>query len=344
MWSLQHIQYATIRAVANTSLYIKSSSYLSPSTQPDLFKTYPTRPHLYACRIFFPKSHRESQSQNQSQNQSQKPKSLLPLIIRAHGGGFVVNAPAADDILARRLSDTANCLVVSLDYSKSPQNKFPVAYEDVIAQSLSIIEDSELPIDKSKVILCGSSAGGNLLLAASSDPRLHSKLAGVISIYPVVDFAPGAAAKIATRPDPSVPDFIGESWDAIRSLYLPDSPADDQPSMNDPRLSPAFFSSRRNFPPEVLLLGAEHDMFCSELEDMAEKLAAGRPKVGLEGKAGWKAEGVRWYKVLGQAHAFEGFKGKTAEAEEERVKAVDGMVGCMVEWAGEVVVKGHGKQ
>jgi hypothetical protein len=26
------------------------------------------------------------------------------------------------------------------------------------------------------------------------------------------------------------------------------------------------------------------------------------------------------------------------------VKAVDGMVGCMVEWVGEVVVKGHGKQ
>jgi acetyl esterase/lipase len=338
MWSLQHIQYATIRAIANTSLYIKSSSYLSPSTQPDLFKTYPTRPHLYACRIFFPKSHRESQSQSQSQ----KPKSL-PLIIRAHGGGFVVNAPAADDILARRLSDTANCLVVSLDYNKSPQNKFPVAYEDVIAQSLSIIEDSELPIDKSKVILCGSSAGGNLLLAASSDSRLHSKLAGVISIYPVVDFAPSAAAKMATRPDPSVPDFIGESWDTIQSLYFPDSPA-DQPSMDDPRLSPTFFSSRQNFPPEVLLIGAEHDMFCAELEDMAEKLAAGRTKVGLEGKAGWKAEGVRWYKVLGQAHAFEGFKGKTAEAEEERVKAVDGMVGCMVEWVGEVVVKGHGKQ
>jgi acetyl esterase/lipase len=338
MWSLQHIQYATIRAIANTSLYIKSSSYLSPSTQPDLFKTYPTRPDLYACRIFFPKSHREGQSQSQGQ----KPKSL-PLIIRAHGGGFVVNAPAADDILARRLSDTANCLVVSLDYSKSPQNKFPVAYEDVIAQSLSIIEDSELPIDRSKVILCGSSAGGNLLLAASSDPRLHSKLAGVISIYPVVDFAPSAAAKTATRPDPSVPDFIGESWDTIRSLYLPDSPA-DQPSIDDPRLSPTFFSSRQNFPPEVLLIGAEHDMFCAELEDMAEKLAARRTKVGLEGKAGWKVEGVRWYKVLGQAHAFEGFKEKTAEAEEERVKAVDGMVGCMVEWVGEVVVKGHGKQ
>ena len=101
MWSLQHIQYATIRAIANTSLYIKSSSYLSPSTQPDLFKTYPTRPHLYACRIFFPKSHRESQSQNQSQNQSQKPKSL-PLIIRAHGGEPVDLAEgfrAADGVL-----------------------------------------------------------------------------------------------------------------------------------------------------------------------------------------------------------------------------------------------------
>jgi acetyl esterase/lipase len=75
MWDLEHVKYACIRTIVNTSLYIRHSSYLSPGTQPDQTKTYPCRPNLFPCRIFKPKGH-------DGQNR-------LPLVIRAHGGGFV---------------------------------------------------------------------------------------------------------------------------------------------------------------------------------------------------------------------------------------------------------------
>jgi acetyl esterase/lipase len=71
----EHLKYACIRAIVNTSLYVRRSSWISPATQPTQLKTYPCRPNLYACRIFIPNDHG---------NQTK-----LPLVIRAHGGGFV---------------------------------------------------------------------------------------------------------------------------------------------------------------------------------------------------------------------------------------------------------------
>lgn len=118
MWTLAHLQFFCIRAIAHTSLYIRSSPYFSPTTQRDLIKYYPSRPHLYGSRIFLPKSSQDSK------------KIITP------------------------------CTVVSVDYNKSPKNKFPAAYEDVIAQVLAIIEDGDIPIDESRVVLCRSSAGG----------------------------------------------------------------------------------------------------------------------------------------------------------------------------------------
>ncbi len=173
MWSLEHWQYACLRAVVNTSLYVRTSPWLAPATQPDRIRTYPCRPNLHACRIFLPRGR----------------TGILPLVIRAHGGGFIVNNPAADDIIARHLSDKAQCVVVSIDYGKAPQNQFPSAYEDVIAQSLAAIHDPDLPLDheRPRVVLCGSSAGGNLVLAAAQDSRLRPVVMGVAGIYPPVD-------------------------------------------------------------------------------------------------------------------------------------------------------------
>jgi acetyl esterase/lipase len=323
MSTLAHVQWACIRALANTSLYIRSSPWLSPTTQPDRIKNYPCRPNLYGCRIFTPKDDQGKKS--------------LPLVIRAHGGGFVVNYPAIDDILARRLADQANCIVVNIDYSKAPQNKFPAGYEDVVALSLAAIDDPELPIDKSKVILCGSSAGGNLLLGAAQDSRLRPKIMGVAAIYPIVDFESNAKAKMATRPDPLVPDFIGERWDSLQELYLDEA---QKPSMQDVRVSPTFFARRENLPSEILLVGAEHDMLCHELEVMADKLAGDEAKV--QTKEGWRAPGVQYYKVYGQPHAFEGFPVKDTEAEKKRVAATDAMVDSIAEWLVNIFEKADG--
>lgn len=75
MWDLEYLKYAGIRTIVNTSLYVRRSSWLSPTTQPNQVKLYPCRPNLYPCRIFTPPEH-DGQTE-------------LPLVIRAHGGGYV---------------------------------------------------------------------------------------------------------------------------------------------------------------------------------------------------------------------------------------------------------------
>lgn len=254
-----------------------------------------------------------------------------------------MNSPAADDIIAHHLSNTASCIIISIDYSKSPQNKFPAAYEDIIAQTLAIIDDSTLPIDSSRVIFCGHSAGGNLLFATAQDARLRGKILGIVGIYPVLDLAGDGETKMATRPDATVPDFIGEQYAGISRLYLePDYPS---ALLRDVRVSPAFFNERASLPPQVLLIGAEHDMFCHEDEVMADKLAdlAGGGKV--QTKHGWKAPdaGVQWYKVSGQPHAFDAFPAKAPIKEDDRLEAVDAMFAAISEWVIEVTRKNGGK-
>ena len=326
MWTLAHLQWDGIRAVVHTSLYVRTSPWMSPATQPDRIKNYPCRPHLYGCRIFIPKGFQENGE-----------KKTLPLVIRAHGGGFLLNYPAVDDILARHLADNANCIVVSLDYSKAPQNKFPAGYEDIVAQSLAAIEDPELPIDPSKVILCGSSAGGNLLLGAAQDTRLRSKLLGVAAIYPVVDMESDCATKMATRPDPTIPDFIGERWASLLDLYIDET---QKPSLDDVRLSPVRFATRESLPSEILIIGAEHDMCCAEVEAMADKLAGDQQKATT--KEGWKAPGVQFYKAHDQLHAFDGFPIKDPEKEKARVAAKEAMFESITAWLKETFAKASG--
>lgn len=241
----------------------------------------------------------------------------------------LVNNPSADDPIARHLADNAHCIVVSIDYSKSPQNKFPTAYEDAIAQILAIIDDEALPIDRSRVVLCGSSAGGNLVLSIVQDSRLLPKVLGVATIYPAVDLAEDGASKMARRPDPTIPDFIGDSYADILRLYLE---SEQTPSRKDPRVSPAYFAGAKAFPGNFLVIGAEHDMFCFEDEAMADKLAGMVGGVREETETGWKAGGVRWSKVMGQPHAFDAFSAKAPITEASRVAAVDAMYGLLSKW------------
>lgn len=325
MWSLDELQWLCIRTAVNTSLYIRRSPYLSPETQPNYTKLYPCRPHLYATRIFLPASH-----------DGQSP---LPLVIRAHGGGFVVNNPSMDDPLARRLADNAFCCVVSIDYGKAPQSKFPTGYEDIVAQALAIIDDDALPIDRDRVFLSGTSAGGNLMLAAAQDKRLRGKVGAVSAIYPLVDVTENGAMKMATRPDPTVPDFIGAAtYDGIEKLYLS---ASQRPDKKDVRLSPTFFATRESLPSHVLLVGAEHDMFCREAEVMAEKVAASDAREKVKIEAGWRAEHVWWHLIKGQPHAFDAFPVKDEERERDRVERVAEMYGLLCDWVTEISRDAH---
>lgn len=72
-------------------------------------------------------------------------------------------------------------------------------------------------------------------------------------------------------------------------IYLDEA---NKPDLNDVRLSPTFFADRESLPPNVLLIGSEHDMFCREDEVIADKLAALSGGAKVETETGGKAPGV----------------------------------------------------
>lgn len=297
------VRLTFLQSLVRNIVTIKRSRFFSPSTQPDAWKVIANRTDLYSSRVFKPKL---------------KDAGTVPLLIMCHGGGFVMNLPATDDPLARFLAEDCNCIVINIDYRKAPSHRFPSAYDDVVESVLALLGDGgdDLPIDLSKVILCGSSAGGNLVLAAAQDNRLRGKLLGIVAIYPAVNFVPTMEEQMARRPDPSVPDFLGDMWNDVLDIYVG---TNDVKALQDTRLSPTNFKQRDDLPKYVFMSGCEHDMLCYEAEIMAEKLADADALPKKLTADGWHAGGVCWWLAKGQTHAFDHFAKKAEEEEVTRL-------------------------
>ena len=62
----------------------------------------------------------------------------LPLVVYAHGGGFVMGDLDTHDRLARRLAFHAQVAVLSVDYRRAPEYRAPAAVDDVV-RALSLI-------------------------------------------------------------------------------------------------------------------------------------------------------------------------------------------------------------
>jgi acetyl esterase/lipase len=114
-------------------------------------KSYPSHSHLKHRFIPPPK---ESDS-------------LPPLFLDIHGGGFLIGDPWNDDEPNLWMSLSLNCLVVSLNYTKAPAVQFPTPMDEIIDTVLDILGDESLRFDRSRVVIGGYSAGGNLCLVCN---------------------------------------------------------------------------------------------------------------------------------------------------------------------------------
>lgn len=60
-------------------------------------------------------------------------KGPFPVVVYHHGGGWVIADKAVYDGGARGLAKQANAVVVSVDYRRAPEAKFPAAWNDALA-------------------------------------------------------------------------------------------------------------------------------------------------------------------------------------------------------------------
>src|SRR5438067_9265677 len=91
-----------------------------------------------------------------------------PLLLYAHGGGFVQGSIPSWDHFLRDLVRQSGVAALSVDYQLSPEVKFPVAFDEMVAMTrLMAREGAGLGIDPTRLAVGGDSAGANLALAAA---------------------------------------------------------------------------------------------------------------------------------------------------------------------------------
>jgi acetyl esterase len=124
-----------------------------------------------------------------------------PTVVFFHGGGWVAGDLETHDRQARYLAIEAGAVVVSVDYRRPPEVRFPGAFEDACAALRDVVARiAEFGGDADRVGVAGDSAGGNLAATCAIAARdAGTKLAAQLLAYPVVDAVGNFADKAGER-------------------------------------------------------------------------------------------------------------------------------------------------
>ncbi|NJP90919.1 alpha/beta hydrolase [Nonomuraea sp. FMUSA5-5] len=86
-----------------------------------------------------------------------------PCLLHLHGGGFFAGKPTGRDYFLKYIAEQADAVVFDLDYSLSPEYRFPHAVNETYAAVKHIHDHAdEYGIDPARIAIGGGSAGGNL--------------------------------------------------------------------------------------------------------------------------------------------------------------------------------------
>ena len=92
----------------------------------------------------------------------------LPAVVYVHGGGFVLGDLDTHDRIMRTLAHESGAAVVGIDYSLSPEARFPVAVEQCAALARHLRQSGEqYGVDGTRLAFAGDSGGASLSLAAT---------------------------------------------------------------------------------------------------------------------------------------------------------------------------------
>lgn len=96
------------------------------------------------------------------------PSTPKPVMIYIHGGGWVMFSLDTHDRLMREYAARARMCVVGVDYSLSPEARYPVALDEIVAAIGYVCDQAaSLGVLPDRLALGGDSAGANMALAAA---------------------------------------------------------------------------------------------------------------------------------------------------------------------------------
>ena len=198
----------------------------------------------------------------------------LPVVIYIHGGGWVLGGFDTHERLVRELANKANAVIVFVNYTPSPEAKYPVAIEQAYAATKWVAENGKtINVNSSRLAVAGDSVGGNMAAAVTmlAKERSGPPIKFQVLFYPVTD---------ASFDTPSYMTYQNGYWllrDGMKwfwSNYLT-----NQTNVKDPTVSPlqASIEQLKGLPP-ALIINGENDVLRDEGEAYALKLSeAGVP-------------------------------------------------------------------
>jgi acetyl esterase/lipase len=140
--------------------------------------TYPGAQSDLAARIYTPTTLPDGRA----------PQAPLPVIVYFHGGGWVIADIDTYDASAAALATKAGAIVVSVDYRRAPENRFPAAHLDAFAAWQWVLHHARTwGGDSNRIAIAGESAGGNLAVnvaATARDQRIQLPI-HMLLVYPV---------------------------------------------------------------------------------------------------------------------------------------------------------------
>ncbi|MGB8101147.1 MAG: alpha/beta hydrolase [Nitrososphaeraceae archaeon] len=192
----------------------------------------------------------------------------LPVVMYFHGGGWVLGGFDTHERLVRELANKANVVVIFVNYTPSPEAKYPVALEEAYAATKWIAQNGKtVNVNASRLAVAGDSVGGNMaaavaLLAKERDgPPIRYQLL----FYPVTD------ANFETSSYMKYQEGYWLSREAMKWFW--DNYVSNQTNIKEPTVSPlrASIDRLRGLPP-TLIINGEFDVLRDEGEAYAHKL------------------------------------------------------------------------
>lgn len=210
----------------------------------------------------------------------------LPVLVFLHGGCWVFCDLDTHDNLCRYFCNQSQCLVVSVDYRRAPENRFPAGLDDAHAIVGWLAEHAaELGGDPARMAVGGDSAGGNLAAAVAlmDRDRGEYRVGYQLLIYPILDIS--SFTTVSYQAYHTGYFLTQEMMEWASNLYV-----SHHSERENPYVSPLLAQDLTRLPP-AFIVTAEADILRDEGEAYAHRLAAAGNK-------------VRCVRYKGMVHAF----------------------------------------
>jgi len=114
----------------------------------------------------------------------------IPAFLFIHGGGWVLGDYPTHKRLIRDLVVESGFAAIYVDYSRSPEAKFPMAFDEIYSALKWVAANGEeINVDAGKLAMVGNSAGGNLAAATTQRAKDENgpRISAQVLLWPVAD-------------------------------------------------------------------------------------------------------------------------------------------------------------